>query len=152
MSPLFFISRSRSLSQYFSLSFAGLPPTFSCLIFQNCGHDNYSELNTLENTDTETISSFRLFRRLYFTRRRWLCDFPSKQPRVAFGLPYLFIELFNIGMPVVRTDGRVVGPCTVTWLPKFLGSVVYHIFLPWVLRFARESSAIKREIQQDTLQ
>ena len=46
MSPLFFISRSRSLSPFFSLSFAGLPPTFSfslsfsCSIFQICGHDN----------------------------------------------------------------------------------------------------------------
>ena len=84
MSPLFFISRSRSLSPYFSLSFAGLPPTFSfslsfsCSIFQICGHDNYSELNTLENTDTETISAFRLFSCLCFTRRGWLCDFPSK--------------------------------------------------------------------------
>ena len=29
MSPLFFISRSNSLSPFFSLSFAGLPPTFS---------------------------------------------------------------------------------------------------------------------------
>ena len=73
-----FISRSRSLSPYFSLSFPGLPPTFSCPIFQICGHDNYSELNTLENTDTETISAFRLFSCLYFTRRRWLCNFPSK--------------------------------------------------------------------------
>ena len=42
----FFISRSRSLSPFFSLSFAGLPPTFSfslCFsssIFQICGHDN----------------------------------------------------------------------------------------------------------------
>ena len=46
MSPLFFISRSKSLSPFFSLSFAGLPPTFSfslsfsCSIFQICGHDN----------------------------------------------------------------------------------------------------------------
>ena len=46
MSPLFFISRSISLSQFFSLSFAGLPPTFSfsqsfsCSTFQICGHDN----------------------------------------------------------------------------------------------------------------
>ena len=47
MSPLFFISRSRSLSAFsISLSFAGLPPTlsfslsFSCSIFQICGHDN----------------------------------------------------------------------------------------------------------------
>ena len=42
MSPLFFISRSRPLSPFFSLSFAGLPPTFSfslsfsCSIFQSC--------------------------------------------------------------------------------------------------------------------
>ena len=28
---------------------------------------------------------------------------------VAFGLSYLLIELFDIGMPVVRTDGRSVG-------------------------------------------
>ena len=27
---------------------------------------------------------------------------------VAFGLPYLLIELFYIGVPVVRTDGRSV--------------------------------------------
>ena len=28
---------------------------------------------------------------------------------VAFGLPYLLTELFYIGMPVVRTDGRALG-------------------------------------------
>ena len=60
------------------------PPTFSfslffsCSIFQIWGHDNYSELNTLENTDTETISAFRLLSCLCFTRRGWLCDFRSK--------------------------------------------------------------------------
>ena len=56
----------------------------SCSIFQIRGHDNLSKLNTLDNTDTETISAFRF--RLYwlfcclscFTRRRWLCDFPPK--------------------------------------------------------------------------
>ena len=31
------------------------------------------------------------------------------KPWVAFGLPYLLIELFYIGMPVVRTDGRAGG-------------------------------------------
>ena len=46
MPILFFVSRSRSLSPFFSLSFAGLLPTFSfslsfsCFIFQICGHDN----------------------------------------------------------------------------------------------------------------
>ena len=55
----------------------------SCSTFQICGHDNLSKLNTLDNTDTETISAFRfrlywLFSCLCFTRRGWLCDFPSK--------------------------------------------------------------------------
>ena len=31
------------------------------------------------------------------------------KPRVAFGLLYLLIELFYIGIPVVGTDGRSVG-------------------------------------------
>ena len=47
---------------------------------------------------------------------------------VAFGLPYLLIELFYIGMPVVLTDGRSLAQCTVTWLPNFLGWVDHHIF------------------------
>ena len=64
------------------------------------------------------------------------------KPWVAFGFPYLLIELFYIGIPVVRTDGR-----TVTWLPNFLGWVDYHISLAMLLRprarFARGwSSAI----------
>ena len=56
MSPLFSIYRCRSSSFIFSLSFAGLPPTFSFSLsfssftFQICGHDD---------TDTETISAFR---------------------------------------------------------------------------------------------
>ena len=31
------------------------------------------------------------------------------KPWVAFGSPYLLIELFYVGMPVVRTDGRSGG-------------------------------------------
>ena len=65
MSPFFFISRSRSLSPFISLSFGGLPPTFSfclsfsCSIFQICG-------------------LYWLFSCLCVTRRGWQCDFPSK--------------------------------------------------------------------------
>ena len=51
------------------------------------------------------------------------------KPWVAFGLPYLLIELFCIGIPVVRTDGRSLARCTVTWLPNFLRWVDYHISL-----------------------
>ena len=44
-------------------------------------------------------------------------------PFILSWLPYMLIELFYIGMPVVRTDGRALGRCTVTWLPNFLGWV-----------------------------
>ena len=56
------------------------------------------------------------------------------KPWIAFGLPYLLIELLYIGMPVVRTDGRSLARCTVTWLPNFLGWVDYHISLAIGLR------------------
>ena len=55
--------------------------------------------------------------------------FPAKITSSCFWLPYLMMELFYIGMPVVWTDRR-----TVTWLPKFLGWVDYHIFLGLGLR------------------
>ena len=54
--------------------------------------------------------------------------FLAKKPRVAFGLPYPLIELFYIGMPVVRTDGRTDGRMDVRLrddksLPKVLGCI-----------------------------
>ena len=55
------------------------------------------------------------------------------KPWVAFGLPYLLIELLYIGMPVVRTDGCLLAWFTVTWL-LFLGWVDYHISLAMGLR------------------
>ena len=119
MSPLSFISPSSCLSLFFSLSFAGLSPTFSFSLllpfcaFQICGHDNKSKLNTLDNADTETISAFRY--RLYR-----LFSLPHNT-LVAMWLPAkitsschtcMSIELFYIGMPVVRTDWRVFGHLT----------------------------------------
>ena len=62
----------------------------------------------------------------FFLNVREAMWFPSKiKSWVAFGLPYLLIELFYFGMPVVRMDGR----CTVTWLPNFLGWIDHHISL-----------------------
>ena len=73
MPPSFFLSRSRSLSPFFSLSFAGLQPDFLFFSILNLSPtlyskfvdmlDHESKLNTLDNTDTETISAFRF--RLY---------------------------------------------------------------------------------------
>ena len=85
MSPLFF---NLSLYIYFALFyrwvslaclFFSFSLSFSCSIFQICGH----AVNNLENTDTETISAFRFrlyrpFSFLCFTKRGWLCDFPPK--------------------------------------------------------------------------
>ena len=102
----------RPFSHWASLA-CRLLPLFLCLSVAL--YSKFANLTiTVHNTDTETISAFRF--RLYwlfscpcFTRRRWLCDFPPKYPRVVFGLPYLLIELFYIGMTVLRTDGPAVG-------------------------------------------
>ena len=71
------------------------------------------------------------------------------KPWVAFRLPYLLVELFYIGIPVVRTDSRAVGRCTVTWFSNFLGWGVYHIFSPMVLPCARESYAITSQFLEN---
>ena len=42
-----------------------------------------------------------------------------------------------------RTFGRAGGRCSVTWLPYFLGWVVYHIFLPMVLRCALRARELR---------
>ena len=57
---------------------------------------------------------------LFFLSKSPGCHVISFQikPWVAFGLPYLLIELFYIGMPVVRTDGRSVYGHVIT---KFSG-------------------------------
>ena len=65
------------------------------------------KLNTVDNTDTGTISAsvFVFIHSLVVTRvpgRGWLCDYPPKKPSVA----YLMTELFNIGIPVVQMDCR----------------------------------------------
>ena len=41
-----------------------------------------------------------------FGRREVTTGNASVVRRLAFGLPFLLIELFYIGMPVARTDGR----------------------------------------------
>ena len=68
------------------------------------------------------------------------------KPWVAFGLPYLLIELFYIGIPVVRTVGRSVGVWSRDY-QIFSDGWFTTFFLPMVFRcarFARESSAIRQ--------
>ena len=114
VSLVFFICRSRSLSTFFWLSFAGLPPLFLCLSLALYSKSVDMTINlSLKLLPTRIQKKIHLsvviLSCLYFTRRWWLCHFPPKYPRVAFGLPYLLIELFYIGLPVVRTVGRSGG-------------------------------------------
>ena len=134
MSPLFFISRFKSLSPFFSLSFAGLPPTFSfslsfsCSIFQICGHDNLSKLNTLVFIDSFVVSALQDAGGYVISRQNNL--------ELHLGYHTCWLSYFTLvylwcGQTVSRAGGR----CTVKWLPNFLGWVVYFIFLPMVLRY-----------------
>ena len=133
----FFISRSKSLSLFFSLSFAGLPPTFFfclsffCSIFQICGHDNLYKLNT------ETIFAFRF--RLYWLFCCLCLSYAiSHQNNLELHLGYhtRWLSYFTlVCLWCGRTVSRAGGRCTVTWLPNFLGWVDYFIFLPMVLRW-----------------
>ena len=67
VSPLFFISRCRSLSPFLSLSFAGL----TLFLF-------FSVFLLLCIPNLWTWQLIWLFSCLCFTRRGWLCDFPPK--------------------------------------------------------------------------
>ena len=117
--------------------------SFSCSIFQTCGHNNLSKLNTLDNRDTETISSFRFLLLDSFVVSA-LQDAGgyviSRQNNLELHLGYhtCWWSYFTlICLWCGRTVSRAGGRCTVTWLPNFLGWVVsvYFIFLPMVLRW-----------------
>ena len=67
------------------------------------------------------------------------CDFfPNKLTlSCVCWLNYFTLECLWCGRMVGRSGSR----CTVTWLPNFLGWVVYHIFLPMVLCCALRARA-----------
>ena len=111
------------------MSFTSLSPTFSFSlsfsIFQICEHENKSKLNTLDNTDIETIFAF-----LFVFIDSLIVSASQdagghaisrqKNPRSAFGLSYLLIESFYIVMSVVQTDVRLRDYKS---QPKFLGYI-----------------------------
>ena len=73
-----------------------------------------SKLNTLDNTDTETIplSVFVFIDSLAVSALQDAGGYAISRQNI-FEL-HLLIKLFYIGMPVMRTDGHSVGRCTVT--------------------------------------
>ena len=75
----------------------------SSLLFSITRSSSFSvihvSVNIKNNVEKDTTLLF------FFLKVRAAMPFFS----VAFGSPYVLIELFDIGMPVVRTDGRSVG-------------------------------------------
>ena len=76
--------------------------------------------------DVEKDSTLLLF---FFSSKSPAGHAISRQKHLELTVvSYLLLELFYIGMPVVKTDGRLDGR-TVTWLPKFLEWMDYQILL-----------------------
>ena len=102
-----------------------------------------SKLNALDNTDTETISAscFRLYWLfLVVSASQDTCSYAiSRQNNLELnlGCHTCWLKYFTFGMSVVRTDGGRADGGTVTWLPKFLGWVDYHIFFGMGWGYAR---------------
>ena len=81
------------LRRQISLNYYTIPPA------------TQAKLNTLDNTDTETISAFVFIDSLVVSASQDAGGYALSRQN-NFELPYLLIELFYTGMPVVRTDGR----------------------------------------------
>ena len=79
--------------------------------------DNESKLNTLDNTDTENNFRFPFSSLLTLAL---LCKTPVVNYAISAKITSsciwvaIPVELFYIGMPLVWTDGRSGGLCTVT--------------------------------------
>ena len=149
-SPLFCISRSSSVSLFFSLSFASLSPTlsfslpFAFSIFQICGHDYNPRQHGYRNNFRFPFCRCWLFNCLCFIRRGWPCNFRQKSLELHLGWRTCWLSYFTLlhlwcGQTGGRSDERSRDYKT---LPKFLGCVANQIFLPTVLRCAWERSPL----------
>ena len=135
--PLIFTLLVASISHFLTaaLNFHVFLPTNSPPSFSITHSSSFSVIHVSVNIKNNAEKDTTLL--LFFLSKSpggHVISFQIK-PWVAFGLPYLLIELFYIGMPVVRTDGRSIARCTVTWLPNFLEWVDYHISIAMGLRF-----------------
>ena len=97
-------------------------PLYFFSIFQICGHDNWSKLNTLDNKDNFRFpfSSLLTFKFSLLHKTRVAMRFPAKITSsciwVAIPVVWVILHCYACG-----ADGRSVGR-TVKWLPKFLGA------------------------------
>ena len=146
LSPVFmfaFIFHCRSFSPCWPLAFLIVSQPLwifmffflqnSSLLFSVTRSSSFSVIHVSVNIKNNVEKDTTLLFFLSFFKSRRACDF------VAFRLPYLLIELFYIGMPVVRTDSwtvdRSVGVQSRDYQIFSDGYFIYHIYLPMVLRW-----------------
>ena len=87
-------------SRWASLACRPLSLSFSCSIFQFCGHYNLFKLNTLDKTDTETISAVR------------------------FRLYWLLLSLLYKTTVTMRIPAKITSSCI--WVAKPVDWVILH--------------------------
>ena len=146
-----FIFRCRSFSPYWPLAFLIVSQPLwifkffflqnSPLLFSITRSSSFSVIHVSVNIKNNVEKDTTLL--LFFRSPGGHAISFQIKPWVAFGLPYLLIELFYIGIPEVRTVGRSMYGHMITKF-SWMGGL-QHLFLPMVLRcarFARESCAI----------
>ena len=114
---LCFLSLPLDLFALFLVEFFSFSLSFSCSIFQICGHDNLCKLNTLDNTYTETISAFhfRLYWLFWFSllyKTLVAMRIPTKITSnciwVAIPVDWIILHWYTCGADE-RSLGRAVG-------------------------------------------
>ena len=141
--PLIFTLLAANISHCLTaaLNFHVFLPTNSSLLFSITRSSSFSVIHVSVNIKNNVEKD-----------RSLLLLFLSKSPGgyaisfrciwAAIPVDWIILHWYACG-----ADGRSGGRCTVTWLPNFLGWVVYYIFLPMVLRCARESSATMDQLE-----
>ena len=131
---LIFFSYKRPYCPTAALNFHLFLPTKSSLLFSITRSSSFSVIDVSVNIKNNVEKDTTLL--LFFLSKSpggHAISFQIK-PWVAFRLPYLLIELFYIGMPVVRTDSRAVGRSVYSHvITKFsrMGSLYTPFSYPW---------------------
>ena len=87
-----------------------------------------SQLSTWVETSKITSKKTQLCCCFFFLKVRVLMRFFPNKTLSSFGLPYLLMELFYIGMTVVQTDGRSVYGHVITKVSR-MGSLPHVLTL-----------------------
>ena len=104
----------------------------SSLLFSITRSSSFSVIHVSVNIKNNVEKDKTLL--LFFLSKSRPCDcFLNKTLSciwVAIPVEWIILHRYACGADG-RSGGRAVGRCTVTWLPNFLGLVVFHIFYPW---------------------